>query len=102
MAKTLFERTERENTKNLKGQAALVMEALDNADGPADVPALTEVIKELGLITRQDPERITAYYLSIFKKQGLVRTVQVEDKDEAAVEDEAAADSDEVELATAE
>jgi hypothetical protein len=90
MAKTMFVRTERENTKNLKGQAALVMEALEMRTEPATVEVLTEDIKELGLVTRQDPTRITAYYLCIFKKQGLVRAVAVEDEKPADTETPAA------------
>ena len=72
-----FVRTERQ-AKELKGQAALVLEALDNADGPATVEQLTATIKDLGLVTRQAPERITSYYLCIFKKQGVVRVVEPE------------------------
>jgi len=72
-----FVRTERQ-AKELKGQAALVLEALDNANGPATVEQLTATIKDLGLVTRQAPERITSYYLCIFKKQGVVRVVEPE------------------------
>lgn len=83
MAKTLFVRTEKQS-KELKGQAALVLEALDVRDEPATIEQLTEDIKNLGLVTRQAPERIAAYYLCIFKKQGLVRTVQPEPEAPAA------------------
>jgi hypothetical protein len=94
MAKTLFERTERELNKVLKGQAALVMEALDGAEGPSTVEALTATIKDLGLVTRQDPERITSYYLCIFKKAGLVRAVQVEDRAENISEADVTAETE--------
>ena len=78
MAKTVFERTERE-AKPMKGQAALVLEAIETATEPQTVEQLTATIVDLGLVTRQLPERITSYYLCIFKKMGLVRTVAVED-----------------------
>ncbi len=87
MAKTLFVRTERAS-KELKGQAALVLESLDSRTEPATVAQITEDIKNLGLVTRQDPERIAAYYLCIFKKQGLVRTVEPPKEAEGSTEQE--------------
>jgi hypothetical protein len=85
MAKT-FVRTERAS-KELKGQAALVLEALDAAEGPQTVEQLTATIKDLGLVTRQAPERITSYYLCIFKKQGLVRVVEPEPSTDESVDE---------------
>ena len=87
MAKSVFVRTEKKNDKAIKGQAALVLEALDNAEGGQTVEQLTATIQGLGLVTRQAPERITSYYLCIFKKQGLVRVESVEDAPETEDED---------------
>jgi hypothetical protein len=72
-AKTLFSKTDK-TPKAMRGQAALVYEALTN-EGQT-VGAITETIVGAGLVTRQDPERIAAYYLCIFKKQGLVNAVR--------------------------
>lgn len=70
--KTLFSKTDK-TPKAMRGQAALVYEAL-SADGQT-VEQITEKILA-NLVTRQDPMRISAYYLCVFKKQGLVTAVR--------------------------
>lgn len=95
-----FARTKKTMGRALKGQAALVLEALDARDGvPATVEALTKDIVDMGLVTRQAPDRITSYYLCIFKKQGLVRlqTIETPDGDEN-VENVDAADENDADL----
>jgi hypothetical protein len=69
--KTLFTRTSKE-ARALKGQAAIVLEALEAANQPMTIESLAKVIGAEALRTRQDPERVVAYYLCIFKKEGVV------------------------------
>lgn len=71
-----YKRTEKQNEKNLRGQAELVMAALEAHPEGATLEQLTETVVAGGLVTRQDPSRIVSYYLSIFRKQGLVLTVK--------------------------
>jgi hypothetical protein len=82
MSKT-YVRTSRKSKDGVKGQAKLVLDALDMR-GEGTVEELTGDIKELGLVTRQAPERITSYYLCIFKKQGLVTVRETPDPVEDA------------------
>ena len=71
-----YKRTEKQNDKNLRGQAELVMAAIEAHPEGATLEQLTSSVVEAGLVTRQDPSRIVSYYLSIFRKQGLVLTVK--------------------------
>jgi transketolase C-terminal domain/subunit len=73
-----FVRTEKQFDKELRGQAALVAASLDAHEDGADLAQITADIVELGLVTRQEPQRIALYYLAIFKKQGFI--VQVVEK----------------------
>lgn len=75
--KTIFVRTERE-AKPLRGQAALVLEAIEARPEGGSIEQIAKDISET-LVTRQDPERVVAYYACIFKKQGVVRAVRPED-----------------------
>lgn len=69
--KTVFIRSEKEASA-LKGQAAVVLGALESmTDQKGTIEAVTKVATG-NLTTRQDPERVVAYYLCIFKKQGIV------------------------------
>lgn len=91
---TKFTRTAKA-AKESKGQAALVLAALSTETGKT-IPEITAAIVEAGLKTVQAPERIAAYYLTIFKKQGIV-TASVEetpadDTDAVAESDEDASD----------
>lgn len=69
-----FVRTEKTPKKEIRGQAALVLTALDNANGVAKT--IDEITADIGdvMVTRQEPSRVTAYYITMFKKQGLVVT----------------------------
>jgi hypothetical protein len=75
--KTVFTRTERE-AKPLRGQAAVVLEAVEARTDGGTIEQLAKDVSET-LVTRQDPERVVAYYLCIFKKQGIVRVTRPED-----------------------
>jgi hypothetical protein len=70
-----FVRTAKEMAKEPRGQAALVLEALATAPGPQTIAEITESIKD-NLVTRQDPERVVAYYITMFKKSGIVATAK--------------------------
>lgn len=100
--KTQFTRTSRQPKAELRGQAAVILNHLsENKDKSFTIESLTEATKS-NIVTRQDPERVVAYYLSIFKKRGLViaqrpepvvepeETTDEESTDEA--EDEVAAE----------
>jgi len=57
-----------------KGQAALVHEILKS--GPKLVKEIeTALVADPRFKTRQDPLRIAAYYVCVFKKSGVVRSV---------------------------
>jgi hypothetical protein len=71
---TKFVRTDKKNAKDPRGQAALVLAAMETAPAPQTIAEITADIKD-SLITRQDPERVVAYYVTIFKKSGLVKAV---------------------------
>lgn len=84
--KTVFTRTERE-AKPLRGQAAVVLEAVEAREQGGTIEQLAKDVSET-LVTRQDPERVVAYYLCIFKKQGIVRATRPEDVIEVEPEGE--------------
>jgi hypothetical protein len=85
-----FKRTDKQNDRNLRGQAELVMLAIEAFPEGATIEQLTPIVVDAGLKTRQDASRIVSYYVSIFKKQGLVTlvkpAVEVEVKTPVAVE----------------
>lgn len=73
-----FKRTEKQVEKPMRGQALLVMMAVEALPEGATIEQLTPLVISAGLKTRQDPSRIVSYYLTIFKKHGLVTTVKPE------------------------
>jgi hypothetical protein len=90
--KTVFVRTEREPKNALRGQAALVLEAIAARPEGGSIETIAKDVTPT-LVTRQDPERVVAYYACIFKKQGLVRATvsaapEVEENDEDTDEDD--------------
>jgi hypothetical protein len=62
----------------IRGQAALIIAALQGTtkEKPKTTVELAVEIKP-GLITRQEPERVVAFYMSIWKKKGWVRSVDI-------------------------
>jgi hypothetical protein len=87
--KTQFTRTDRQPKNAPKGQAGIILRVLDeNKALPFTITGLTEyTVQQPDFVTRQDPERVVAYYLCIFKKQGLVtagRPVVVADEPTAS------------------
>ena len=86
--KTTFTRTTRKNAKEIRGQAAVILKHLDsNPETSFTIESLTNAVKA-NIVTRQDPERVVAYYLSIFKKRGLVKAERPDPVVEAEVETE--------------
>jgi hypothetical protein len=88
--KTVFQRTSRQPKNELRGQAAVILNHLsENKDKAFTIESLTDATKS-NIVTRQDPERVVAYYLSIFKKRGLVVATRPEPviEDESGTEDE--------------
>jgi hypothetical protein len=82
--KTQFTRTKRAPKVALRGQAAVILDHLDaNKETAFTIESLTASCKDK-IVTRQDPERVVAYYLSIFKKRGLVLAT----RPEPVIEDE--------------
>lgn len=92
--KTVFTRTERE-AKPLRGQAAVVLEAVEARTDGGTIEQLAKDVSET-LVTRQDPERVVAYYLCIFKKQGIVRATRPEDVPASEPESENAPETETV------
>lgn len=88
--KTQFTRTSRQPKNEQRGQAAVILNHLsENKDKSFTIESLTKEVKD-DLVTRQDPERVVAYYLSIFKKRGLV----VAQRPEPVVEPEETTDEE--------
>ena len=99
--KTQFTRTSRNPKNELRGQAAVILNHLsENKDKSFTIESLTEATKS-NIVTRQDPERVVAYYLSIFKKKGLVLATRPEPEVEPE-ETEGSEESDETEEVAAE
>jgi hypothetical protein len=69
-----------EPTKAVRGQAAVVLEALREVKGtPKLATEINElVVKSGNLKTRQDTLRVTLYYIIVFKGRGLVRATEQE------------------------
>lgn len=72
-----YVRTSKE-AKEMKGQGRIVLEALNAAKEPMTVTQLTELLKGK-FETRQDPERVVGFYLSKFKREGLVNVAKTEE-----------------------
>jgi len=85
--KTVFVRTEKAPKQELRGQAAVVLEAIEAREDGGTIEQLGHDVTGT-LVTRQDPERVVAYYLCIFKKQGLVRATKPEVEVETVTETE--------------
>lgn len=62
--------------QKFKGQAALIVKALQDKS-PQTVAELAEVIAK-DLVTRQDPLRVVSFYISTWKKRGLIKAVDGE------------------------
>jgi hypothetical protein len=60
----------------LKGQAKVVMDGLMAEEGPVLAKDLAEKLTFPG--SKQDPYRVTLYYIIVFKGKGLVRAVEPE------------------------
>jgi hypothetical protein len=75
-------RTNRE-AKEMKGQGRIVLDYLNGTTTPKTVSEITEQVKG-GITTRQDPERVVGFYMSKFKRDGLVNVVGAEKKASAA------------------
>jgi hypothetical protein len=67
-------RTSKE-AKEMKGQGKIVLDALNSADGPMNVEELTAQLKGK-FTTRQDEARVVGFYLSKFKRDGLVNVAK--------------------------
>lgn len=78
MKQTVWIRTDKAASDKTRGQAVLVLNAItEHPEGITAEDITTDIVAN-GLVTRQEPSRITAYYLSMFKKQGLVVAEVVE------------------------
>lgn len=75
--KSVFTRTDRAPKKEVRGQAEVILNFLTaNKDRGYTIEAAAKEIGAEALKTRQDPERVVAYYFCIFKKQGLVNVTR--------------------------
>jgi len=52
-------------------QATLILSAMSETE-PRSTPSITKAIVER-LVTRQDPERVVAFYMTVWKKKGIVK-----------------------------
>jgi hypothetical protein len=86
--KSVFTRTNRAPKKEVRGQAEVILNHLNaNKDSGMTIEQAAKAIGAEALRTRQDPERVVAYYFCIFKKQGLVTVTRpVAETVEAAAE----------------
>ena len=80
-AASLYVRTNKE-AKEMKGQGRLILDFMNSTTKPMSVAQIAQQIKG-AVQTRQDPERVVGYYLSKWKREGLVNAVEPE-KTEAA------------------
>lgn len=58
---------------NLSGQARLVFEELRKNRNPRLAQEITDAIGNK-MVTVQDPNRVTVYYLMMFEKMGIIKT----------------------------
>lgn len=87
---TKFYRNVEKNAKDCKGQAKLVLDAINASTTPETALTVDEVakaIQDAGLKTVQTPKRIASYYLQIFKKTGIVRKVETAEDEATAVDE---------------
>jgi hypothetical protein len=69
-----YVRTQKE-AKEMKGQGRIVLDYLNATTEPKTVTEVTEAVKG-GITTKQDPERVVGFYLTKFKRDGLVNAVK--------------------------
>lgn len=69
-----YVRTNKE-AKDMRGQGKVVLDFLNSTTVPKTVQEVTEAVKG-GIETKQDPERVVGYYLTRFKRDGLVNVVK--------------------------
>jgi hypothetical protein len=69
-----YVRTTKE-AKEMKGQGRIVLDYLNSTTTPKTVTEVTEAVKG-GITTKQDPERVVGFYLTKFKRDGLVNTTK--------------------------
>ena len=60
-----------------KGQQKLIIDAMTAAKRPLSTPQIAEEIAG-SLQTRQDPQRVVAFYMSVWKKKGMVAVSEVD------------------------
>lgn len=65
-----YQRTNKE-AKEMKGQGRIVLDYLNSVTEPKTVSEVTEAVKG-GITTKQSAERVVGFYLTKFKKDGLV------------------------------
>lgn len=75
-----YVRTEVESKKQMKGQGAIVFAALVELGGTATADQVTEHCKGKFINSKQADGRIVRYYLTQFKRDGLVTAVNPEAK----------------------
>lgn len=69
-----YQRTNKE-AKDMRGQGRVVLDYLNSVTEPKTVSEVTEAVKG-GITTKQAPERVVGYYLTKFKRDGLVNVVK--------------------------
>lgn len=69
-------RTEKVPAKEMRGQAKETLDALNKATGPVTAKEVADACVYAG--SRQDKERVAGFYLSQFKKDGLVTVAPAE------------------------
>ncbi len=67
--------TDKETKGEMRGQGKIVMDAIKAAGGPVNVTSLSQTIGKFEG-SRQDTERVVVFYLSKFKREGLVKVVE--------------------------
>jgi len=77
-----YVRTTKE-AKEMKGQGRIVLDYLNSTTTPKTVTEVTEAVKG-GISTKQDPERVVGFYLTKFKRDGLVNAIKSGETEQAA------------------
>ena len=80
-----------EKKQNLRGQQLLIVNFLEKNPN-SSIPAIANGIKA-DLQTRQDPERVVAFYMSTMKKKGWISVAEAQ-ADEATTTGDVAAEED--------
>jgi hypothetical protein len=78
----------------VRGQAAIIVAAMSETE-PKSVKEIIEGLKVEDLKTRQDPERVVGYYMTVWKKDGKVLAVEAEAPAGEAEQPEEAEDEEE-------